>query len=299
MHALLLAAATLAADITPPKVLDDRLQLQLVAAEPEVVTPTGLAVDERGRVLVIESHTHFPLEGYKGPKHDRILILDDFDPATGKARKIGVFFEGTTHTMNLAVYHDGSIYVATRAEIFRLRDVNHDGKADGLTRICHLETAGNYPHNGLSGFAFNFAGNVYFGFGENLGADYKLIGSDGKSLAGGGEGGNIYCCDFEGKNLRRVATGIPSTSVSTRSADCLPSITIPTAGRRAVSCTSWKGATTATASATAARACIPSRPGMASFPARCRWSPARAKPPAACWPTSPTTCPRNTAATCS
>jgi putative membrane-bound dehydrogenase-like protein len=207
MHALLLAAATLAADITPPKVLDDRLQLQLVAAEPEVVTPTGLAVDERGRVLVIESHTHFPLEGYKGPKHDRILILDDFDPATGKARKIGVFFEGTTHTMNLAVYHDGSIYVATRAEIFRLRDVNHDGKADGLTRICHLETAGNYPHNGLSGFAFNFAGNVYFGFGENLGADYKLIGSDGKSLAGGGEGGNIYCCDFEGKNLRRVATG--------------------------------------------------------------------------------------------
>ena len=46
-----------------------------------------------------------------------------------------------------------------------------------------------------------------FGFGENLGADYKLIGSDGKSLAGGGEGGNIYCCDPDGKNVRRVATG--------------------------------------------------------------------------------------------
>jgi len=207
MQALLFAAATLAADITPPNVLDDRLQIQLVAAEPDVVTPTGLAVDERGHVLVIESHTHFPLDGYKGPKHDRILLLDDFDPATGKARKISVFFEGTTHTMNLAVYHDGSIYVATRAEIFRLRDKDGDDKADDRTRICHLETAGNYPHNGLSGFAFDFAGNVYFGFGENLGADYKLIGSDGKSLAGGGEGGNIYCCDPEGKNLRRVATG--------------------------------------------------------------------------------------------
>ncbi len=208
MSALLLfAVSALAADITPPQVLDERLQLQLVAAEPDVVTPTGLAVDERGRVLVIESHTHFRPEGYKGPAHDRILIMDDFDPATGKARKIDVFFEGTTHTMNLAVYHDGSIYVATRGEIFRLRDVNHDGQADGKTRICHLETAGNYPHNGLSGFAFDFAGNVYFGFGENLGADYKLIGSDSKSLAGGGEGGNIYCCDPEGKNLRRVATG--------------------------------------------------------------------------------------------
>ncbi|MCI0357800.1 MAG: c-type cytochrome [Planctomycetaceae bacterium] len=208
MNALLLiVVSTLAADITPPAVLDDRLQVQLIAAEPDVVTPTGLAVDDQGRVLVIESHTHFRPEGYKGPMHDRILLMDDFDPATGKARKISVFFEGTTHTMNLAVYYDGSIYVATRAEVFRLRDKDGDGKSDERTQICHLETAGNYPHNGLSGFAFDFAGNVYFGFGENLGADYKLIGSDGKTLAGGGEGGNIYCCEAEGKNLRRVATG--------------------------------------------------------------------------------------------
>jgi putative membrane-bound dehydrogenase-like protein len=197
----------LAAEVVPPQVLDDRLQVQLVAAEPDVVTPTGLAVDARGRVLVIESHTHFRPDGYKGPEHDRILLLEDFDPATGKARKISVFFEGTKYTMNLAVYHDGSIYVATRSEIFRLRDTDDDGKADERTRICHLETDGNYPHNGLSGFAFHFAGNVYFGFGENLGADYKLIGSDGVTLAGGGEGGNIYTCDPAGGKLRRVATG--------------------------------------------------------------------------------------------
>jgi putative membrane-bound dehydrogenase-like protein len=206
MHVLVLLA-TLAADITPPQVLDDRLQIQLVAAEPDVVTPTGLTVDDKGRVLVIESHTHFRPEGYKGPAADRILMLDDFDPATGKARKISVFFEGTTHTMSLAVYYDGSIYVATRSEIFRLRDKDNDGQAEERTRICHLETEGNYPHNGLSGFAFDFAGNVYFGFGENLGASYKLIGSDGKSLAGGGEGGNIYTCRPDGGGLRRVATG--------------------------------------------------------------------------------------------
>ena len=203
----ILLAVIPAAEIPPPKVLDDRLQIQLVAAEPDVRTPTGLAVDDRGRVLVIESHTHFRPPLYEGPTADRILLLDDFDPATGKARKITTFFEGTTHTMSLAVYYDGSIYVATRGEIFRLRDKDNDGQAEDRTRICHLETAGNYPHNGLSGFAFDFAGNVYFGFGENLGADYKLIGSDGKSLAGGGEGGNIYTCDPEGKNVRRVATG--------------------------------------------------------------------------------------------
>lgn len=189
-----------------PKVHDDRLQLQLVAESPDVRTPTGLAVDSQGRVLVIESHTHFPPEKYDGPKHDRILLMQDFGE-DGKAHKISVFFEGTKHTMNLAVFHDGSVYVATRAEIFRLRDKDGDGRAEERTPIAHLETKGDYPHNGLSGFAFDMADNVYFGFGENLGADYKLIGSDGKSLSGGGEGGNIYVCDKDGKNLRKFATG--------------------------------------------------------------------------------------------
>lgn len=207
MTLFLSALIALAANPEAPKVLDDRLQLQLVAAEPEVVTPTGLAVDQKGRVLVIESHTHFRPEEYKGPPADRILLLEDFDRATGRARKITVFFEGTKHTMNLAVYPDGSIYVATRMEIFRLRDHDHDGRADERIEICHLETPGNYPHNGLSGLAFDAGGNLYFGFGENLGAEYKLIGSDGKSLSGGGEGGNIYCCNMDGKHLRRLATG--------------------------------------------------------------------------------------------
>jgi putative membrane-bound dehydrogenase-like protein len=207
MSSLLLTTLLALSADPPPQVLDDRLQIQLVADHPDVRTPTGIAVDARGRVLVIESHTHFPPPNYDGPKHDRILMLDDFDPATGKARKITTFFEGTTHTMAIALYHDGSFYVATRMEIFRLRDQDGDGKAEERTPICHLDTPGNYPHNGLSGFAFDFAGNVYFGFGENLGAEYKLIGSDEKELKGGGEGGNIYCCDPEGKNLRRVATG--------------------------------------------------------------------------------------------
>lgn len=211
LAALCLSLGTLAAaPVEMPQVLDDRLQLQLVAAEPDIVTPTGIAVDAKGRVLVIESNTHFPLPDYKRAPHDRILLLDDFG-ADGKAGKISVFFEGTNHTMNMAIHPDGSIYVATRAEIFRLTDKDSDGKSDQSLaerqKVAWLETKGDYPHNGLSGFAFDLAGNVYFGFGENLGADYKLIGTDGGTLSGGGEGGNIYCCDAKGAKLRRVATG--------------------------------------------------------------------------------------------
>ena len=67
MPALLLFVARSAPPTSFRRVLDDRLQIQLVAAEPDVVTPTGIAVDDKGRVLVIESHTHFRPEGYNGP----------------------------------------------------------------------------------------------------------------------------------------------------------------------------------------------------------------------------------------
>ena len=62
-----------------PRVLDDRLQIELFAADPDIVTPCGLAVDARGRVLVVESHTHFRPKDYQGPPADRIRMLEDTD----------------------------------------------------------------------------------------------------------------------------------------------------------------------------------------------------------------------------
>ena len=47
-----------------PRALDDRLEVVCFAKNPDIVHPVGLAVDRRGRVLVIESHTHFRPEGY-------------------------------------------------------------------------------------------------------------------------------------------------------------------------------------------------------------------------------------------
>ena len=66
-----------------PKPLDPRIVVELVAEAPQIVTPTGLGVDSKGRVLVIESHTHFRPGDYEGPKRDRVLL---FNPrAKGKA----------------------------------------------------------------------------------------------------------------------------------------------------------------------------------------------------------------------
>lgn len=205
---LLAALLTYAAPdekISPPKVLDARLKIELFAADPQIVTPTGLAIDSQGRVFVVECHTHFRPPDYQGPPADRIRVFVDRD-GDGRAETISTFFEGTQSTMNIGINASDDVYVATRNEIFRLRDKDHDGVSDERTRIAFLETKGDYPHNGLSGFAFDFQGNLYFGLGENLGASFKLIGAD-NSIDGKFEGGQIYRCRPDGSKLEMVAFG--------------------------------------------------------------------------------------------
>ena len=201
----LVIAGTAAAQ-DKPVAADPRLVVELFAAAPDIVHPIAMDFDAKGRLLVVESHTHFRPAKYAGPKFDRIRTFEDTD-GDGKADRVTTFFEGTTHTMDVAVHPNGSVYVATRNEILRLRDTKGTGVANEKTRIAFLDTPGNYPHNGLSGLSFDFHGDLTFGMGENLGAGYKLVGADGTTLAGGGEGGNLFHCTADGKKLRRVATG--------------------------------------------------------------------------------------------
>jgi putative membrane-bound dehydrogenase-like protein len=189
-----------------PTINDDRLTLELFASEPDIVTPTGMAVDGRHRIFCVESHTHQPPDDYKGPKRDRIRLIVDTDN-DGKADRFTNFFEGSFMTMNLALGPDGHLYVAERSEVFVLPDAVHLDVAKEKKTIVKLETTADYPHNGISGFTFDHDGNLWFGLGENLGREYSVVGTDGTRLSGGGEGGSVYTCRRDGTKLRRVATG--------------------------------------------------------------------------------------------
>ncbi|HEV3143899.1 MAG TPA: hypothetical protein VGZ47_08460, partial [Gemmataceae bacterium] len=98
---LLISVSSSLFAIDLPQVLDSRLKIELVASEPDIVTPTGLAVDEQGRIWCIENHTHQRTADYKGPPTDRIRIYEDFDE-NGKARKVTTFAEGFKNAMSLA-----------------------------------------------------------------------------------------------------------------------------------------------------------------------------------------------------
>ena len=210
---LLLAACLLPLSLAPanPELLDDRYKLTLFTENPDLSTPVGCAIDENGRILVIESHTHFRPEGYAGPEEDRILAFSDTD-GDGKADSKEIYFEGGTHTMSIESGGGNCFYVATRAEVFRLKDENGDGKADSKEILVTLKTPGKYPHNGLCGLALTSdRSRLYFGLGENLGKPYEIISQAEEKeitrLKGGGEGGNIYSYDLQSGLLVRIATG--------------------------------------------------------------------------------------------
>ncbi len=173
--ATLVTSATWAQD--QPQSLDPRIQISLFAENPQIVTPTGIDVDEAGRVWAIESNTHFPPEGYAGHPTDRVLVFADTD-SDGKADDPTVFVDGIRHAMSIAVrpawmapisLSDSSsplppgegpgvrvlptqVFVATRRDLKLLEDTDGDGKSDREHVLLQLDTKGDYPHNGLAGW---------------------------------------------------------------------------------------------------------------------------------------------------
>lgn len=184
-------------------------QVSLFASNPDIVTPIGVAVAPDGRVFVQENHTHKRPKDYVGPETDRILIFEDTD-GDGVSDKRSVFYEGHVHSTDLLFGTDGHLYVSTRWFIGRFAEAATLAKAKGEPEILvKCETEGDYPHNGVGGLAIDPANPdvISFGFGENLGADYTFVGSDGGRLSGGGEGGSTYQCRTDGSELIRVSTG--------------------------------------------------------------------------------------------
>jgi len=189
-----------------PRVLIEGAQLELVAAEPQIVTPVGMTFDAKGRLFVIESHTHQRPQDYLGPAGDRIRMLSDSD-GDGLLDQWSTFAEGFQQSMNLLTAGPGRIYLVTRRSVDLLVDDDRDGKMDRQESVLRLETGENYPHNALSGIAHDGAGGLYIGMGENFGAAYKLIGSDGSSYSDRGGVGTLFRCTADGKNLRRFSNG--------------------------------------------------------------------------------------------
>ncbi len=100
--------------------------VEVVAAEPDIVNPVAMTIDERGRFWITESFEYPRRE--PGPGRDRVKVLEDTD-GDGRAEMVTVFAEGLNIPSGIAVGH-GGVWVANAPDILFLQDTDGDGKAD-------------------------------------------------------------------------------------------------------------------------------------------------------------------------
>lgn len=105
-------------------------QIQLVAAEPRIDKPIQMAFDARGRLWVTTSR-HYPFPAEEGKARDRVYLLSDIDPKTGRAGTIQVFAEDLNIPIGILPLPDGrSAIISSCGEIRRYTDRDGDGRAD-------------------------------------------------------------------------------------------------------------------------------------------------------------------------
>ena len=97
-------------------------KVELAAAEPDVVNPTAMTFDDRGRIWVCESFEYPRRE--PGPGRDRIRILEDTDN-DGRYEKVTIFKDGLNIPCGV-VHGNGGVYVTNSPDILFLKDTDGD-----------------------------------------------------------------------------------------------------------------------------------------------------------------------------
>ncbi len=106
--------------------------VQLVASEPDIQKPIQMAFDAKGRLWVTTSY-HYPFAAPPGKTNDKVYILSDFDPASGKARKVQVFADDLNIPIGILPLPDcNSCIVSSVGEIRKYTDTQGTGKADKM-----------------------------------------------------------------------------------------------------------------------------------------------------------------------
>lgn len=115
---------------------DPNLQIEIVAAEPEVIDPVAIQFDEHGRLWVVEMRDYPtgpqnappPLGGPDAKPLSRIKLLEDKD-GDGRFETAHVFAENLLFATGVQPW-DGGVIVTHSGEIVYLKDTDGDHKAD-------------------------------------------------------------------------------------------------------------------------------------------------------------------------
>lgn len=182
----------------------DGLSVSLFASEPQLVNPTCIDVDARGRVWVCEA-TNYRLFNQEIDREegDRIRILEDTD-GDGVCDKATTFYQDPTlqSPMGIAVLGD-RVYVCQSPDLFYLEDTDGDGVADKRTVVLTGFKGVDNDH-AIHGVTWGPDGHLYFSNGDK-GLD--VTDKSGNRIHVSRDGDSPYLAaavlrsDFEGEHL--------------------------------------------------------------------------------------------------
>lgn len=133
--------------------------LELFAAEPDIINPIAMEWDERGRLWVIET-VDYPntVRNDKGAGDDRIKICEDTDN-DGRADKFTLFADKLNIPTSI-VFANGGVIVSQAPHFLFLRDTDGDDRAD--ERKIIVEGWGTFDtHAGPSNLKYGFDNNIW------------------------------------------------------------------------------------------------------------------------------------------
>jgi putative heme-binding domain-containing protein len=174
-------------------------EVQLVAAEPDIIHPINMAFDARGRLWVTTS-IEYPFPA-KGPKtKDTVKVLEDFGP-DGRARKITTWADNLNIPIGVLPLRDGAI-VHSIPDVWHMRDTTGVGRAD--RREVLYGTYGFEDTHGMTGnFVRGFDGWIYACHGFHNRSTIKA--KDGSQITM--ESGNTYRFKADGSRVEYFTHG--------------------------------------------------------------------------------------------
>lgn len=185
----------------------DGLEVTLWASEPDVVNPTNMAIDERGRIWITEAINYRrKLKNVEDltDEGDRIIILEDTD-GDGRADLRKVFDQSMElrSPLGIAVFGD-KVYVSQSPDVWVY---TKDADDNVVSKEKLLTGFGGFDHDhGVHAITFGHDGRLWFNAGDQ---GFDITTQDGRNLVSSHDGpyyaGTILSMNEDGSDLQVYA----------------------------------------------------------------------------------------------
>ena len=174
--------------------------VEKAAGQPLVNYPLFACFDDQGRLYVAEgTGLNAPGEVLLEKKLGRITLLEDSD-RDGRFDTSTTFADGLVFPQGV-LWHDGAVYTASHPNIWKLEDVDGDGRADRREALV-----GKFGFNGngcdIHGPFFGPDGYLYWTDGRH---SHQIRCREGYTLQG--LAARVFRCRLDGQRIERIAGG--------------------------------------------------------------------------------------------